>query len=138
MTDVFKLSEAAKLCGVSVPTLRMLIADGLLPATRTSNGHSLLSADAVPTWQQCRNLIEGERDRALQRAAKEVSRIAVEIEAVGNDIAEARENPRLQLGVDLLATTKPLSAALSRLDFERTQVILYDRALKELIDRDRS
>lgn len=144
MADVFKLSEASKLCGVSVATLRMLIADGLLPAIRTSNGHPLLPADAVPTWQQCRALIEGERERALQRAADQVRRIAVEIEAVGNDIAEARQNPRLQLGVDLQAATagrsseSPLATALSQLDFERMQVIFYDRALKELIERDRS
>ncbi|MFV8142044.1 MerR family DNA-binding transcriptional regulator [Mycolicibacterium senegalense] len=146
MTELFKLSEASKLCGVSVGTLRLLISDELLPAaTRTSNGHPLLPADAVPTWQQCRDLIEKQRATALQRAADHIKRIEVEIQAVGNDIAEAQEHPLQPLGVDLLAANSraahgsetTLSAALSQLDFARIEISIYDRALKELVNRER-
>jgi hypothetical protein len=145
MADVFKLSEASKLCGISVATLRLLIGDGLIPAIRTSKGHPQLPAGALPTWQQCRTVVEQQRDRALQSAAEQVRRIGVELEAVGNDIAEARENPHLPLGVDLLAANSyaargsdtTLSAALHQLDFDRMQVVIYDRALREIIDRDR-
>ena len=141
MSDLFKLSDAAKLCGVRVDALRMLIADGLLPAARTSRGDPLLPT--VPTWQQCRDLIEQQRDRCLQRAAELVDRIGIEVQAVGNDIAEARQNPLLPLGVDLTAANShrssetTLAAALSQLNSVRMQIIDYDRALKEMIDRER-
>lgn len=141
MPDIFKLSEASKLCGASVATLRMLIDDELIPATRTTNGHPLLAADDVPSWQRCRELIERQRTLALQRAADQLNRVKVEIEAVGNDIAEAQENPLLPLGVDLIAANSnrrsetTLGAALSQLDFARIEVLLYDRALKELLGR---
>ncbi|GAT01236.1 MerR family transcriptional regulator [Mycolicibacterium fortuitum] len=141
MDDLFKLGDAAKLCGVRVDTLRMLIADGLLPAARTSRGDPLLPT--VPTWQQCRELIEQQRDVSLQRAGELVERIGIEVEAVGNDIAEARENPLLPLGVDLTAANSQrssdttLAVALSQLNSVRMQIVDYDRALKEMIDRER-
>lgn len=141
MSDLFKLSDAAKLCGLRVETLRMLIADGLLPASRTSKGSPLLPT--VPTWQQCRELIERQRDFSLQRAADLVKRIGVEVEAVSNDIAEARQDPLLPLGVDLMAANSQRSAettlatALSQLNSVRLQIVDYDRALKEMIDRER-
>lgn len=139
MSELFKLSEAAKLCGVRAQTLSELIADGLLPVTRTSRGHPLL--ETVPTWQQCRDLIAQQRDLALQHAAALVERIEVEIQAVSNDIAEARQNPLLPLGVDLLAANSQrssdstLASALSQLSTTRTRIVDYDRALKELIGR---
>lgn len=128
-----------------IDTLKLLIADGLLPVTRTSNGHPLLAADVMPTWQQCRDLIVQQRERALVRAGELVQRIQVELEAIGNDISEARENPSLPLGVDLLAargreprgSDNTLSAALRQLDSEQMRVMEYDRALREIIDRDR-
>ena len=139
MSELFKLSEAAKLCGIRTQTLNELIADGLLPVTRTSKGHPLL--EAVPTWQQCRDLIAQQRDLALQHAAALVKRIEIEIQAVSNDIAEARQNPLLPLGVDLLAANSQrssdttLASALSQLSTVRTRIIDYDRALKELDGR---
>lgn len=146
MTDVFKLSEASKLCGISIDTLKLLIRDGLLPVTRTSNGHALLAADDIPTWKQCRTLIEQQRRAALLRAGEMVRRIQVELEAIGNDITEARENPQLPLGVDLLAarpreprrSDTTLSAALRQLDSEQWTVVEYDSALREIIERDRA
>ncbi|MCA4727438.1 DNA-binding protein [Mycolicibacterium fortuitum] len=144
MADVFKLSEASKLCGISIKTLQLLIGDGLLPVTRTSNGHALLAADDMPTWQQCRTLIEQQRGAALLRAGEMIQRIQVELEAIGNDISEARENPQLPLGVDLLAARSreprgsdtTLSAALRQLDSEQWRIVEYDRALREIIERD--
>jgi DNA-binding transcriptional MerR regulator len=93
VTAIFKLSEASKLRGASVATLRMLIDDELIPATRTTNGHPLLAADDVPTWQRCRGLLERQRTLALQRAADQIKRIEDVIEAVGNDIAEPKRTP---------------------------------------------
>lgn len=142
-----KLSEAATLCGISVNTLQLLIADNLLPqAIRSPRGHAYLPDDEVPTWQQCRDLVIQERDRHLQRAADLIARVGVELEAVRNDIAEARERPGQPLGVDLLAatsyatygsTTTTLAATLQQLDSVRMQIVQYDRALQVIIDQDR-
>ncbi|MCV7008233.1 MerR family transcriptional regulator [Mycobacterium gordonae] len=91
MSENLKLSEAAKLCGISARTLKLLIADGLLPqAIRTPQGHPLLPDDAIPTWQDCRQLIEQQRDRLLQRAAYLLNRVNVELEAISNDRRSAR------------------------------------------------
>ena len=82
-----------------------------------------------------------QRDLALQHAAALVKRIEIEIQAVSNDIAEARQNPLLPLGVDLLAANSQrssdttLASALSQLSTVRTRIIDYDRALKELDGR---
>jgi len=85
-----KLSEAAKMCGIGVSTLKLLNADGLDPnVVRARKGYPSVPAESVPTWQECRQLVEHRRDRLLQRAAKLVDRVAVEIEAVRNDITEA-------------------------------------------------
>lgn len=95
--------------------------------------------------QQCRDLVEKQRDHHLRRADQLVARIAVEIEAVRNDIAEAREHPTEPLGVDLLAATTyasrghgqpatTLSAALQQLSFDRMQIEQYHRALRRILD----
>lgn len=70
----------------------------------------------------------------------------MELEAIGNDIAEAQENPQSPLGVDLLAarareprgSDTTLSAALRQLDSEQWQIVEYDKALREIIERDRA
>ncbi|BBN50870.1 hypothetical protein [Mycobacterium avium] len=101
-----KLSEAAKLCGISADTLQLLIADELLPqAVRSPRGHAYLPATDVPTWEHCRQLVLRQRDRHLQRATDLIARVEVELEAIRNDITEAREHPAEPLGVDLLAAT---------------------------------
>lgn len=142
-----KLSEAAKLCGISAETLQLLIADELLPqAVRSARGHTYLPAANVPTWEHCRQLVTRQRDRHLQRAADLIARVEVELEAVRNDITEAREHPAEPLGVDLLGatsyatygnTTTTLAATLQQLDLVRMQIVRYHAALQAIVDKDR-
>ncbi|OBJ81115.1 hypothetical protein [Mycobacterium sp. 1245852.3] len=141
-----KLSEAAKLCGISAETLQLLIADELLPqAVRSARGHAYLPAANVPTWQHCRQLVLRKRDRHLRRAADLIARVEVELEAIRNDITEAREHPAEPLGVDLLGatsyatynTTTTLAAMLQQLDLVRMQIVCYHAALQAIVDKDR-
>jgi DNA-binding transcriptional MerR regulator len=140
------LSEAAKLCGVKASTLKLLISDDLLPqAIRSPQGHALLPEDSVPTWQECRRLIEQRRDARLQRAAKLLDRVQIEVDAIRNDITEAREYPTQPLGVDLLSSSSysthsnqtTLSAILQQFTLARMEVEQYHRALRELVESDR-
>ncbi|MDP7707439.1 DNA-binding protein [Mycobacterium sp. TY815] len=145
MSETLKLSEAAKLCGVSATTLKLLIADQLLPqAIRATNGGAYLPDDAVPTWEECRRLIEKRRDYHLARAVKLVDRIGVEMEAVRNDIAEARENPNEPLGVDLLSCSvwghsgqTTLATVLQQFELARMNIERYHEALVAIYERDR-
>lgn len=142
-----KLSEAAKLCGINADTLQLLIADELLPqAVRSARGHAYLPADNVPTWQHCRQLVLRQRDRHLQRATELIARVEVELEAIRNDITEARDHPTEPLGVDLLGatsyatygnTTTTLAATLQQLDLVRMQIVRYHSALQAITDKDR-
>ncbi len=141
MSENLKLSEASKLCGVSVRTLQLLIADGLLPrAVRNPRGHVHLPSDALPTRQECRDLVARQRERHLARAADLISRLQVELEAVANDIAEARDHPAQELGVDLLtgfgfgvSHGSPFATALHQFELARITVKAYDEALREIV-----
>lgn len=145
MAEALKLAEASKQCGISVRTLKLLVADGLLPAERTPQGHPLIPVEAVPTWSACRALIEQQRDRHLQKAAKLLTRIAVELEAVQNDIAEAREHPTEPLGVDLSGLSIYSAASgqsgfgkvLVQFESARMNIEIYHRALNEIVEADR-
>lgn len=146
MGELLKLSEVSKRCGIKVRTLQFLVADGLLPAERTPHGHPLIPDDAVPTWAQCRALLEQHRDRHLQQAAKMLDRVLLELEAVRNDITEAREHPTEPLGIDFTAASRyssgsgqtTLAAALTQFEHARINVELYHRALIGVIDADRT
>ncbi|WP_094361750.1 hypothetical protein [Mycobacterium marinum] len=142
-----KLSEASKQCGIPARTLKLLIADGLFPqAIRTPQGHPLFPADQVPTWQECRDLIEQRRDAALARASRLLDRLQVEMEAIRNDIAEAREHPTQPLGVDFSSASSytpgpnqtTLSAVLLQFDLARMDVHHYHAALVDVVETDRS
>ncbi|WP_304116006.1 DNA-binding protein [Mycolicibacterium bacteremicum] len=144
MGERLKLSEASKLCGISVRTLKVLIADGLLAVERTPQGQPLIADDAVTTWSDCRALLVQQRDRHLQKAAKLLERVEVELEAVRNDIAEAREHPAEPLGVDFTAFSlyaasgqTTLGAALTQFERARIDTQLYRRALAEVVEADR-
>lgn len=56
-----------------------------------------------PTWSECVSLLKEQRDRHLRRAASALRRIDTELEAVRNDITEAREYPQQALGIDLMS-----------------------------------
>lgn len=146
MGNDLKLAEASKLCGINTRILKLLVADGLLPqATRTQQGHPLFPAEQVPTWQECRDLIERRHDELLQRAAKLLDRLQIELDAVRNDIAEAREHPTQPLGVDFLAASSyttgssqtTLSAVLLQFDLARMEVQRYHQALWDVVNADR-
>jgi hypothetical protein len=146
MSENLKLSEASKQCGINVHTLKLLIADDLLPqAIRTAQGSPLLPGDSLPTWQECRRLVEQRRDHHLQRAAKLLGRVQVELEAIGNDIAEAREHPTEPLGVDLSSSSSwsqsgqnALAMALHQFEYARLEVERYQTALMEIVESDRA
>lgn len=99
-----KLSEAAELCGIPTDVLKMLAADGLLPqVVRGKAGHVYFPRDTIPTWTECVNLLKEQRDRHLRRAASALRRLETELEAVRNDITEAREYPQQTLGIDMMS-----------------------------------
>jgi len=136
-----KLSEVAKPCGASVEVLRGLVEDGQLAgAVRSPNGHVYLRADAVPTWQEIVGLLENRLTHHIRRAQSALVRVRVEVEAVGNDLAEAIENPYEPLGDDLLAfgsfggggrEESTLASALFRMERELWDVRLYGDALRK-------
>jgi hypothetical protein len=144
MGENLKLSEASELCGISVQILKLLISDGVLPQTvRTPQGDAYLPSEAVPTWQECRDLVGAQRDRHLKRMADLVSRLQMELEAIRNDIAEAREHPTDELGVDLLSAGRfggsersTLPTAMHQFDLARMRFESYHAALREIVERD--
>lgn len=144
MYENLKLSEVSTVCGVSVRTLRLLIADDQLAGvTRTCRGHACLPADSVPTLQDCRRMIARRRDYHLQRAETLLARLDREIEAVRFDVAEAREHPSQELGLDLVAfgsyarrwEQSTLATVLHELDMARLRILHYDAALREILQR---
>jgi DNA-binding transcriptional MerR regulator len=145
MGENLKLSEASRICGVSASTLKLLLSDQLLPqAVRTQSGHVYLPDDDLPTWEQCRRLVEQRRDHHLQQAAKLIERARVELDAISNDVAEAREHPTEPLGVDLLSSAiwaqsgqTTLATVLRQFDLARMHVEQYHGALVEIHLRDR-
>lgn len=81
-----------------------MAADGPLPhAVRGKAGHVYFPRSAIPTWTECVGLLKEQRDRHLRRAASALRRLDTELEAVRNDITEAREFPQQTLGIDLMS-----------------------------------
>lgn len=102
--DLAKLSETAELCGIPTDILKMMAAGGLLPQTvRGKAGHVYFPRNQTPTWGECVSLLKEQRDRHLRRAASALRRLDTELEAVRNDITEAREYPQQTLGIDLMS-----------------------------------
>lgn len=96
--DLAKLSEASELCGIPTDILKMMAGDGLLPqVVRGKAGHVYFPRSQIPNWGECVNLLKEQRDRHLRRAASALRRLDTELEAVRNDITEAREYPQQTL-----------------------------------------
>lgn len=103
-SDLAKVSEASELCGMPIDVLKMMAADGLLPqVVRGKAGHVYFPRSTIPTWTECVELLREQRDRHLRRAASALRRLENELEAVRNDITEAREYPQQTLGIDLMS-----------------------------------
>lgn len=66
-------------------------------------GHVYFPRSAIPSWSECGDLLREQRDRHLRRAASALRRLDTELEAVRNDIAEAREYPQQTSGIDLMS-----------------------------------
>ena len=75
---------------------------------RGRGGHVYFPRDSIPTWNECVKLLKEQRDRHLRRATAILRRLETELEAVGNDINEAREQPRQTL-VRCLSICRPIS-----------------------------
>jgi hypothetical protein len=140
------LSETSKTNGIPRGVLALMANDDLFPqVTKGTAGHAYFPADQIPTWAECIDVLEEERDRQLRRAQALMDRLGREIEAVNNDIVQAREHPDDPLGVDLLTlghrpydgyTTAhsgqpTVAGILEAFSFERMSIIQYDRALRE-------
>lgn len=99
-----KLSEVAHRCGIPADVLKLMVADALFPqAVRGRAGHIYFPQQEIPTWSACVELLREQRDRHLRRAGAALRRMETELEAVRNDINEARENPRDTLGIDMMS-----------------------------------
>lgn len=99
-----KLSEVAHTTGIPADTLKIMVADDLLAgAVRGRGGHIYFRQGETPTWSDCIELLREQRDRHLRRAASALRRLETELEAVRNDINEAREHPRDALGIDMMS-----------------------------------
>ena len=137
-----KRSEVARLCGVNTEVLRRLAEDEVLPgAVRANGGHVYLRADAVPTWQEVRDVLEAQFARHVREAQVALERVRVETEAVANDLAEAQEHPGDLLGDELegfhaMSTAEgsqtTLRSALAHLEYAVLGVRLYNRALRQV------
>lgn len=143
-----KLSEASAANGIPTGVLTNMARDGLFPqAIRGRGGHLYFPETAVPTWNECVEILEEERDRRLRRAKELLNRLDREIEAVRNDINEAREHPAESLGVDFLtighrsyglvdsAEGQPaITGILQAFSFERMRIVGLDRTLRDARD----
>lgn len=147
MTEIvrLKLSEVSEKTGIPTEVLAAMAKDDLFPqVVRGKAGHAYFPADRVPTWIDCIEILEMERDRHLRRTQALVARLDREIEAVRNDIAEAREHPSQPLGVDFMSLgDRPygrhdapdqgqptVTGILQAFSFARLGVILTDKALR--------
>lgn len=102
--DLAKVSEVAELCGIPSDILKLMAADDLFPqVVRGRGGHVYFPRSEIPSWNECITLLEEQRDRHLRRAASALRRLETELEAVRNDITEAREQPRQALGIDMMS-----------------------------------
>jgi len=134
-----KLSEVSKLCGIDVDTLRALILDDQLQGViRSTNGAVYLRPDAVPTYQDLVVILEEQFAHHLRRAQAAHRRVVTEVEAVGNDLEMAVEDPYAELGDDLMAFRSypdraertTLTSAMHRLEMAVWQVRTYSDALR--------
>lgn len=135
-----RLSEVSHRCGIDLETLRALVNDDQLKGVvRSGNGHVYLREDAVPTYQELVGVLEAQLRRHLARAQGAHRRVQAEIEAVGNDLAMAVEDPYAELGDDLTAfwhhasvrDRSTLASALSRLEGAAWDVRTYSEALRK-------
>ena len=72
------------------------------PDCSGQGGACVLSTQRDPDRTECVGLLKEQRDRHLRRAASALRRLDTELEAVRNDITEAREYPQQTLGIDLM------------------------------------
>lgn len=102
--DIVKLSDAAQSCGIPADILKLLASDGLLPqVVRGRAGHIYFPEGGVPTWAECVRVLAEQRDRHLRHMNSSLRRLETELQAVRNDINEAREYPRQALGIDMMS-----------------------------------
>ena len=136
---MLKLSDVSKRCGVDVDALRQLIEDGeLAGVVRGPNGHPRMREDSVPEWADVVSILERQTRQHLRRAQLAFARVKTELEAVGNDLEMAIEDPYLDLGDDLTAfraySTRPdrttLLSAMERLEVAVFRVRTYSDALR--------
>lgn len=140
-----KLSEVSAAAGIPASVLATMAKDDLFPQViRGRAGHIYFPSNDVPSWTECIELLEEERDRRLRKTAGLLARLDREIEAVRNDIIEAREHPDQPLGVDFISLgdrfrSRPesiegqstVTGVLHAFSFERMGVVIYDDALRE-------
>lgn len=96
--------EASKLTGIPTTTLKRLCEDRALPGVvRSDRSTYRLRADRLPTIEQVETLVDERVRRDVRRVRSAFTRVQIELEAVGNDIAELEDDPTSRMGVDLSA-----------------------------------
>lgn len=135
-----RLSEAAKVCGVTVDVVKRLIETGHLDGVvRAGNGHVYLRADAVPQWDDVAELLENRLRFHIGVAAKSLERVKADLAAVELDLAEATEHPLDELGYDAASFSATVSgrqdrsfgSALLKLQMDLGDVALFGHALRQ-------
>lgn len=134
------LTEAAKLTGVSTSTLRHLADHAALPGTvRLSRGQVRLRVAALPTFDEIEVALRARVQASIAEVRKHYDRVQVELEAVGNDLAELEGNPAARIGVDLEAFDQvsasgntTLRGALRQMSDANMSLWIERRALDEL------
>ncbi|GEL47173.1 hypothetical protein CHO01_22890 [Cellulomonas hominis] len=138
--DTLTLAEAAKVAGVPTSALRHLAEERSLPGlVRAGRGHARVRVDQVPTFEEVEQLLQQRVRVALAELRKSFDRVQVELEAVGNDIAELEEDPYGPIGVDLDAFDSlsqrgggTLRGALNRMGFATMSLEAARSALGEM------
>lgn len=134
------LTEASKLTGVSVGTLRHLALHRALPGVvRGEKGQLRMRAAALPTFEKVEAALERRVVASIADVRKHLERVRVEMEAVGNDLSELEDDPGGPIGVDLetfdtLSTMEDstLRGALSRMTRATVLLLSERRALDDL------
>lgn len=135
------MSEASKLTGISAHTLRYLCEERALSGVvRGERSTYRLRSDRLPTVEQIEQVLEERVRRSIEHIRAAFDRVQVELEAVGNDIAELEDDPTGPIGIDLsvfdsytISSHSTLRQALGRLTEAKMQLHVDSDMLRELL-----
>ncbi|QFQ31030.2 hypothetical protein EEW87_012980 [Janibacter melonis] len=132
--------EASRLTGISTSTLKQLCEGQALPGVvRVDRYTYRLRTDLLPTIEQVQHILDERIRIDVRRVRAAFARVQVELEAVGNDIAELEDDPSARIGVDLAAFDaytisghSTLRQALARLTDAKMDLQVNSQMAREL------